>query len=420
MGIDYRETLAEQTPTVLQGEAGRRWRMVLGALVDAMGQANREALTRHWLRRGFPIADDCLEALGHQRNLERYPVETKPQYRARVDQAWPVWESCGPQAMIDQFAAAGYPGVRIMYEWSPDLPVVSPPSYRTQFWVFFPFGSHPVTGATPTWGSFVWGDGTVFGPLGLTRPEIQLLRGIVRKWKAGRWICRNMIFALQPEAQVVEQSTFAYSLTAGTLNPVIPDAQADDILIAHAEWFGDTGQIGLPAGEGWTPYTGGGGSSVHNSQTWWKRWGSGSTDSLSPVFTAAGIQNGMKILVVRNAVTSGTPLTAGLSEEAAVNAEGLMQASAAGIANDRSLVLRLFGSRNNNDHGEPSEGALVFGGPTHQSIVTLSCSALEGATSSDTGIATMRQRANGPDSARATTLVVRSENTTISYATLAP
>lgn len=419
MAVDYRERFGEITPTVFHGPWGKRFRGAIGTLLDSTVQASIESLNRMWLRRGLPVPDDGLVALGNQRNLGRYPVETKAQYRARVDRAWLDWiYSGGPKAMVDQLAAAGWPGAQILYRYSPELPVTPPADYWSQFWVYFPYGVHNVTGVSPKWGEFVWGDGTVYGPIGITRPEILLLRGIVRKWKPGNWICRKILFGLQPEVHVESQSNFGYSITGGTVQTTVAGVQADDVLIAQIEWFGDSGNLSVPSGEGWTLIVGGGTSDEHCTAIYWKRWGSGSTDNLTSTWTMGGIQNAVKVLVVRDAVDTGTPITNASNQ--AVSAATKMVAPNVTVDNPRSLVLRMFSSLDNNNHGNPSEGSLLYGGLSHQAINTISCSHRPAVASATTGTATMDQLANGPDAARVTTLVVEGANTSVTYAQLSP
>src|SRR5690606_37900965 len=199
---------------------------------------------------------------------------------------------------------------QILYSFSPELPVTPPADYWSQFWVFWPYGSHAISGVSKTYGTdFDYGDGTVWGPIGITRPEIMLLRGIIDKWKDAEWICRKILFGLQPEVHVESQSNFGYSIPAGTVSTTVAGVEDDDILIAQVEWFGDSGDLTIPSGEGWNLIVGGGSSAEHCTAIYWKRWGSGDTDNLTSSWGMAGIQNAAKVLVVRDAVDSGTPIT---------------------------------------------------------------------------------------------------------------
>jgi hypothetical protein len=195
---DYREFMLDVCPPVLRGYWGRRYMAAIALpLADQLVEACRLAMTASWLRRNVPVAEDALVALADQRNIDRYPLDSQAEFRSRVDSAWALWTgSGGPEPIISHLAAAGFPGAQIFYSWSPGLPVESPPDWWSQFWVFFPYGTHAVTAGSPAWGSFVWGDGTVYGLEGLTVPQIRMIRSIIRKWKRGQYICRNVLFEL--------------------------------------------------------------------------------------------------------------------------------------------------------------------------------------------------------------------------------
>lgn len=420
MTDDYREMLGRETPTVLHGDVGERWRGAIGVALDGLAQGSREALVRTWLRRGQPIANDTLAALGQQRNLEWYPGESAQQYRARVDRAWVDWRGAGgPQTLVEQLAAAGYPGAKVLYQWSPDLPVPDPPDWWSQFWVYFPHGTHTVSGETAKWGEFEWGDGTVWGPLGLTRPQIVLLRGIVRKWKPGNWICRGLLFGMQPFADVTQVSSFAYSATAGSLAPVLSETPEDgDVILAHCAWR--AGDVTLPSGHGFVSIVGNAAGDGRASSFFRKRWGAGDTDSLAPAFGFSGTSNAVRLVVVRNSVASGDPVIAAASPNISPPFTSLMRASSTGVVSHaNSLVLRFYDSHANNDHGAPHAGALLYGGISSQAGVTLSATKQTG-VSGDPGDGTMTQLANGPSPYRASTIVLRSANTSIPYAILGP
>lgn len=140
--------------------------------------------------------DDVLPLIGDERTMPRYPIETPAQYRARLISAWDTFGAIGEPTIPAQFALAGYPGVQIQFKPAELGPNGEAAPYWSQFWLYFPHSSgHPVTTDGAHWGSFNWGDGTLYG-LGVTIDFYVLIHGIVRLFKPSRWICRGFIFEL--------------------------------------------------------------------------------------------------------------------------------------------------------------------------------------------------------------------------------
>jgi hypothetical protein len=180
-----------------RGKYGRRFAGSFALLCNSAMDGAVQALKAAWQRNPDGIPQDALGPLGEDLLLERYPVETDAQYLARLDLAWTTWQDAGgPQVLIDQLTAAGFPGVQIKTPL--DWPTEPPVGYSTQFWVFFPEGTHTVTGVAPLVGGFVVGDGTIIGLSGISFERILLLRRIISKFKPGTWICRSILFEITP------------------------------------------------------------------------------------------------------------------------------------------------------------------------------------------------------------------------------
>jgi hypothetical protein len=177
--------------------AGDRGGGFLGVLIGYVGDTVFEALSTApkmaWLRE--PTSpDDVLPLVGDERRMPRYPVETSAQYRTRLLGAWETYKFPGTEGtMVAQLAAAGHPGVTI---YDPSELVFLPSGYWSHFVVSIPEGSHAVTAVGPAYGSFKWGDGTVYGPLGLTREVHSTIKAVIAKWKPVQWICREVRFQL--------------------------------------------------------------------------------------------------------------------------------------------------------------------------------------------------------------------------------
>ncbi len=198
---NFREFVESVSPAWLLGElSGAFEGIVLGFMADAAGEGMSLAVKIAWLKE--PTSpDDVLVLVGAERALPRYPIETAAQYRARLWDAWNAYKFGGDEeSIIGQFALAGFAGVQIFdaseIVIEPLLDMNSNP-WWSQFIVYFPEGTHPITAEGPPWGSFNWGDGTRLGPVGLTIDVAIAIRGIIEKWKPVRWICRKIIFQIE-------------------------------------------------------------------------------------------------------------------------------------------------------------------------------------------------------------------------------
>lgn len=200
---NFADMVATRLPRPFLKPQASRWFGILAGLTgDLMAEGMSIALRLAWLR-DSESPDDVLPLIGAERGMPRYPGETPAQYRARLLDAWNAYRFAGAeQTIVSQFTHAGYPGTEIQFDPLALGPNGEPAPYWSQFWVYFPHSSgHPVTGSGPTWGSFTYGDGSVYG-LGVTVGFYQLIHGIVGKWKPVRWICRGFIFELADTSTV--------------------------------------------------------------------------------------------------------------------------------------------------------------------------------------------------------------------------
>jgi hypothetical protein len=138
--------------------------------------------------------DDVLPLVGTERRMPRYPQELPATYRSRLLGAWDTYGFGGDESVLEaQLAAYGYPG-KVTFFPGRDGPFGQPAPYRTQFWITFAVGTHPVTGGGPPWDTFNWDDGSLWGPVGYSAEFATTLHQIVNKWKPVQWVCRGFIF----------------------------------------------------------------------------------------------------------------------------------------------------------------------------------------------------------------------------------
>lgn len=187
--------MANNVPRVLATGFGEKLSQTLALMFDLTLAGAVQAVRAAWAgdRRQVGPAIDALGLIGEQRSLPRYQIETWDQHHTRVQRAWVDWITAGDESsIVGQLAAAGFPGAIIWAQ--PDHPSAFVSTDWSQFIVLFPIGSHPVTAIAPDWGSFDWGDGTLFGPVGITQAQLATIRAIIRKFKPGHWRCTEIHF----------------------------------------------------------------------------------------------------------------------------------------------------------------------------------------------------------------------------------
>ena len=169
--------------------------------------------------------DDILPlVVGLGRKLDKYASESNAAWRARGLNAFGIYALGGTEEAIEtQLLAAGYGptttigtwgtaghtwgqsgyrwgdrGAFVLFKPFARGPRNEPPPYRTQFWVQFANGFHPVTGTPIPWGQFPW-DGTQEpwgAPKGFTLDFYRETSAIIRKWKPPEYVFRGFRFQI--------------------------------------------------------------------------------------------------------------------------------------------------------------------------------------------------------------------------------
>lgn len=194
MGTNYRQWVARLTQGigVLKDGLGAGFiGVVHGLMADITAEGASRAVRSPWLTVSDQ-PDDALALIGKERSLPLYPRETIAQYRARLKSAWSIYQFGGDESSIaGQLQAAGF---GLCYTIDPWNGVLTVSGYWSHFTVWI--GTHTVTAAGPPYGSFAWGDGSRYGPVGLTLEDANTIRAIIAKWKPVDWICRDIRFDL--------------------------------------------------------------------------------------------------------------------------------------------------------------------------------------------------------------------------------
>lgn len=196
--VTFVNYIASISPPWLRGFFGERFVGVTNALAaDKAAEAATQAIKAPWLR--APTSpDDALPFSGAERNIDRAPAETNAQYRARLVDAWRLWEQAGTeQGLKNALAPFGVPEAAIVikeeHDWEPDPGA----KHWSRFWII-------ITGTVP-WqpvlvGGNLVGDGSTIGSTA-TPLEIASVRRFVAKWKPGLAVGVFVILAF--ESQIV-------------------------------------------------------------------------------------------------------------------------------------------------------------------------------------------------------------------------
>jgi hypothetical protein len=180
--------MIELAPPWLRGRWGEAWNGTVGLAMDMVAEGAMQAVKARFIK-GAP--SDALPYAGTDRQIERAPGESDDQYRARLLGAFETWRLAGTnKGITTALAVIGYPNARVFesHDWFPGNP------RWWRFWVVI----------DPPHGFTTWkvGDGTKLGMklLGLDKAgdksAVDLLRRVVRKWKAAHTVCEKLIVVL--------------------------------------------------------------------------------------------------------------------------------------------------------------------------------------------------------------------------------
>jgi len=189
----YRDYYPTLFPAWLRGENGEAWATAWGVLLDGLADSTTNAVKCR-VPREAPA--DALAYIGSERNLNRVPLETNDQYRARLEDAWEAWSYAGTdRAIVDQLELLGLTAVCVRNnQWVWDSNSGNVANYWARFWVVL---SGHGWGADDTWGADTWGDGGLWGlDSTVSADDVAYARDVVRKWKSAHAQCVNLIAIL--------------------------------------------------------------------------------------------------------------------------------------------------------------------------------------------------------------------------------
>lgn len=171
----------------LDGPDGRAWQGVFGRAMDEeldrLYQAKRVRYPNH-------CPTDALFYLAAERGLERVPQESEAQHRARLRDAWGIWQRSGSQAIhVESLGWTGLLNVHVYrrHEWSTpqDVGSVNVKAFARSVWSQFDvLVNRPHPWKPVYWGDgHTWGQGWTWGSTA-TEAEIALLKRLIRQHKA--------------------------------------------------------------------------------------------------------------------------------------------------------------------------------------------------------------------------------------------
>lgn len=173
-----------------------------GLLIDLLLEGAATSLDSAWCTLFTPASDpydkpsDAIGAMGRSASLPLLSGEDPhTSLLGRLANKWAFW-SGSPETGLEgvlAVAAGGPVDVLVPGDFG------SPPDafdHWSRFWVNFPEGSHPVTGSAAAWGAFAWGDGTKYGPAGLTPEFVALCKSVARRYKPVQWVVWDFEYVL--------------------------------------------------------------------------------------------------------------------------------------------------------------------------------------------------------------------------------
>lgn len=172
-----------------QNYFGSRMLTTLGLLWDTLSQTVTDAFAAPLHRAENGPAYDAVRLLGNETSMPQYPFETWEAYRSRLRTDWDTWSKAGDEDTITgQLALAGRPGAQI-FRFSDN-------GSWSEFVVFYPAGTHPVTGDRTYGSGLTYGGSSTYGVAGITAEELAGYKDLITHWKPARWKCPWIIWEI--------------------------------------------------------------------------------------------------------------------------------------------------------------------------------------------------------------------------------
>lgn len=188
--IDY---CYELSPTWLKRKWGERFVGAHALLANVVSEGIALALRSGHVH-DPEIATDSLALIASERGLPRYFNESFASAKTRAQSAWNIWRLAGTEPSIEsQLTSLGFTGAKV---YTPATWSRAPFGYWSEFWVFFPYGSHPMTAQTLCGGGGICGAGLFCGGDGTLLTQLSTARDIIARFKPVDWVCRELIFEI--------------------------------------------------------------------------------------------------------------------------------------------------------------------------------------------------------------------------------
>ena len=186
---NFRGFAFNNSPAWLRAFFGERFiGLTEGLGADLLAEGATEAIKAPWLR-SDTSPNDALPSVGTERDIPKAPAETNPQYRARLLDAWRLWE----QAATQPFAANALapfgvdPGSVLLipdYAWNPD----PASTHWSRWWLVL---SPPLPWTLAIWGGIPpgnWGQGAWTWGTNAPQEDIFAIIRFLCKWKSAHEI----------------------------------------------------------------------------------------------------------------------------------------------------------------------------------------------------------------------------------------
>ncbi len=179
-----------------------------GLLMDLLTEGVALAIDGSWADLFTPasdVYDKPSDSIGVQGRDSLLPLLTGEDPHTsllpRLQDKWNFWAGSPELGLESVFEVVSGGPVDVLVPGD----FASPPdafTHWSRFWVNFPDGSHPITGAADELGDgSLLGDGSTLGPAGLTAAHFTLLKSIAARYKPVQWVVWDFEF-------VVGASTF--------------------------------------------------------------------------------------------------------------------------------------------------------------------------------------------------------------------